>query len=68
MFPCSGPNSPVEFEILLEKITIQQLNSLSYTEFSEEYEEDPCQVVSFGEKKLKAVFEILFVFICKGNK
>ena len=44
--------SPVEFENLLEKITIIHINSLSYTEFSEEYENDPCQVVSFGEKKL----------------
>ena len=45
-------NGPVEFEILLEKITIKQINSLSYTEFSGEYENDPCQVVSLGEKKL----------------
>ena len=37
---------------LLDKIPIKQLNSLSYTELSEEYENDPCQVVSFGEKKL----------------
>ena len=28
--------SPVDFEILLEKNTIKQMNSLSYTEFSEE--------------------------------
>ena len=47
-----GANSPVEFGILLGKITIKQINSLSYTKFSEEYENDPCQVVSFGEKKL----------------
>ena len=48
--PCIE-DSPVEFEILLEKITIKQINSLSYTEFSEEYENYPQQVVSFGEKK-----------------
>ena len=53
----SAPNqnnhcSPVEFEILLEKNTIKQTNSLSSTELSEEYEIDPCQVVPFGEKKL----------------
>ena len=47
-----GTYSPVEFEILLEKITIKQINSLSYTEFSEECENYPQQVVSFGEKKL----------------
>ena len=35
-----------------KKITIQQINSLSCTEFPEEYENDPCQVVSLGEKKL----------------
>ena len=50
--PPHSPYSPVEFEILLEKITIKQINSLFYAEFSEEYENDPCQVVSFGEKKL----------------
>ena len=44
--------SPVEFEILLAKFTIKQINSLSYTELSEEYENDPWQIVSFGEKKL----------------
>ena len=36
--------SLVEFQEkkgLLEKITIKQINSLSYTEFSEEYENDP---------------------------
>ena len=37
---------------LLEKTTNKQINSLSYTEFSEEYENDPWQVVNFGEKKL----------------
>ena len=44
--------SPVEIEILLGKNTINQINSLSYTEFFEEYENDLCQVVSFGEEKL----------------
>ena len=34
-------HSPVEFELLLEKITIKRLNSLSYTEFSEDYENYP---------------------------
>ena len=34
------------------KTTIKQINSLSLTEFSEEYEGDPCQVVALGEKKL----------------
>ena len=37
---------------LLEKITIKQINSIFCTEFSEEYENYPCQVVSLGEKKL----------------
>ena len=45
-------HSPVEFEILLKKITIKQINSLSNTEFSEEYENYPWQVVTFWEKKL----------------
>ena len=33
--------SPVEFEILLEKFRIKQINSLSDTELFEEYENDP---------------------------
>ena len=49
-------NSPVEFEILLEKITIKQTNSLSYTKFSAEYENEPCQVVYFEEKKVIDIF------------
>ena len=48
-------DSPVEFHEkigLLEKITMKQMNSLSCTEFSEEYEMDPRQVVCLGKKKL----------------
>ena len=29
---------------------IKQITSLSYTEFSQEYETNPCQAVSLGEK------------------
>ena len=36
----------------LEKITIKQLFSVSYAEFSEENENEPCQIVSLGKKKL----------------
>ena len=35
---------------LLEKFTIKQINSLSYAEFSQEYEMEPCQGVSLGDK------------------
>ena len=44
--------SPVEFQFLLEKITIKQIFTVSYTEFSEENENDPCQAVSLEQKKL----------------
>ena len=43
--------SPVEFELSLEKITIRQIIDFFYTEFSEENENGPCQVVSFEEKR-----------------
>ena len=47
--------SPVEFQEkigLMEKITIKQIYSLPCTEFSVEYENNSCKVVSFGGKKL----------------
>ena len=50
----SGVSSSVEFQKkktgLLEKTTIKQKIFLSYTEFSEENENDPCQVVYFGKQ------------------
>ena len=50
------PGSQVEYcekkRGLLEKITIKQMNSLSCTEFSEEYEMGPCQVLSLGQKNV----------------
>ena len=47
--------SPVEFHEkmdLLEKITIELINCLSYAKVSQEYETDRCQAVSLEEKKL----------------
>ena len=35
---------------LPEKIPIKKINNLSYTEFFQEYEMDPCQAVSLEEK------------------
>ena len=44
---------------LLENFTIKQINSLSYAAFSQEYEMDPCQGVSLGEKSFETK--------CKNN-
>ena len=63
--PC--PNSPVEFEILPEKITTKQINSLSYTEFPKEHENDPCQVVSFGEKSYRQFLNFYLFLFLKGT-
>ena len=44
--------SPVEFRLDLEKIIINRQDTFSYTEFCGESENQPCQFVSFGERKL----------------
>ena len=50
---------PAEIKLLLEKTAIKQINILSYTNISEEYENYPCQVVSSGtKKKLQAIFDL----------
>ena len=54
--------SPVEFKHLLEKFAIKQKNSLSYTEFSEEYENNPSQVLSFSGKEVIGSFLFIFYF------
>ena len=41
---------------------MKQTINVACTEFSKEYENKPCQVVSFREKKLRAVF-LLFIAI-----
>ena len=48
--------SPVEFELSLEKITKKIINSLSYILLSKEYENNPCQVVSFRKKNYRFFF------------
>ena len=45
--------SPLEFKLLQEKITMKQINNLSYTEISHDYENDPCQVVFFSGKSYR---------------
>ena len=66
------PSSPVEFQEkigLSEKITIKQINSLSHTELSEEYENDPCQVVSYGGKSYRQFLNFyLFLFLNGTNR
>ena len=47
---------------LLEKITISQIIDFSYTEFSEENENDPCQAVSFGVKTYGQFLHFLLFF------
>ena len=49
--------SPVEFQLLMEKNTMKQNIDFSFTEFSEEVENDPWQVVFWG-KKVWAVSEL----------
>ena len=47
---------------------MKQINSLCYTEFSEEYENDPCQVVSFGEKIYRQLLNFYLFLFLKGTK
>ena len=65
MFKRHHSNSPVEIELLLEKITIKKIFDFYYTEFSEENKNYLCVAVPFGDKKLWGVFFIVFIF--KGN-
>ena len=49
---------------LLEKITVKQINILSYVEFPQEYEMDPCQAESLGEKSYETKCKTIFCVAC----
>ena len=50
-----------------KKITIKQIESSSYAEFSEENENDFCQVAYLRETKLYVVLEFSIVFLLTGT-
>ena len=65
--------SPVEFQeehrFTRKKITINQINSKSYTEFSEEYENDLAKLCLLGKKSYRQFFILfLFLFIKGSNR
>ena len=53
LFRCRSHRSlPISPDEKIRFTEIKQINSLTYKEFSEEYENDPCQVVPSGKKKV----------------
>ena len=50
--------------MLTGKITIKQIMSLSYAEFSREYEMRPCQAVSLGENSYETKCKTVFCAAC----